>query len=175
MPQPVAEAIGKLPLGTRERAIFELPRNPYRFAADERVIFKTASARAVMFTMRPGGSDLVYADFGGNFARLLSSAGEDAMAEFIGRQLSDHFAGGAPVDIGRIDVTRWSGEPFVLGGSSVAMPGAGGSRRVLTQPVAERLFFAGEAAHEDAVGHRRGRGTLGRARRRSGAAISSRI
>ena len=135
-------------LGTHERAIFELPGNPFRFNADERVIFKTPDARSVMFTMRPNGSDLVYADFGGNFGRELSAAGDRAIADYISKQLSDHFGGGTKTDIGKIDVVRWSREPYVLGGISVAAPGASGSRRVLMQPVAERVFFAGEAAHE---------------------------
>lgn len=148
LPQPVGEAIAKLSPGTHERAIFELPGNPFRFNAGERVIFKTPDARSVMFTMRPGGSDLVYADFGGGFGRELSAAGDRDIADYISRQLSDHFGGGTKIDIGKIDVARWSREPYVLGGISVAAPGASGSRRVLMQPVAERVFFAGEAAHE---------------------------
>jgi monoamine oxidase len=147
LPQPVGEAIAKLSMGTYERAVFELPGNPFRFNADERVIFKTPDSRSVMFTMRPNGSDLVYADFGGNFGRELSVAGDRAIADYIAKQLSDHF-GGPNTGIGKIDVMRWSREPYVLGGISTAAPGASGSRRVLMQPVAERVFFAGEAAHE---------------------------
>jgi monoamine oxidase len=148
LPAAVVDAIGKLPLGTRERAVFELPGNPFRFNPDERVIFKTPDTRAAMFTMRANGSDLVYADFGGAFGRELSQAGDAAIADWVGKQLSEHFGGGRTVEVGRLDVVRWSREPYVLGGTSVAAPGAGGSRRALMQPVAERLFFAGEAAHE---------------------------
>ncbi len=35
-----------------------------------------------------------------------------------------------------------------MGGFSAAAPGAASSRRVLIEPVGDRLFFAGEAAHE---------------------------
>ncbi|HVT54513.1 MAG TPA: NAD(P)/FAD-dependent oxidoreductase [Xanthobacteraceae bacterium] len=148
LPAPLNDAIGKLSLGARERAIFELPGNPLGFNPDERVIFKTANTRSVMFTMRPGGSDLVYADFGGAFGRELSAAGDAAIADFLKKFLAEHFAGGKNLDFGRIDVARWSREPYVLGGTSSAAPGAGGSRRVLMQPLHERVFFAGEAAHE---------------------------
>ncbi len=148
LPASVMDAINKLSLGTRERAVFELPGNPFRFNADERVIFKTEDTRSVMFTMRPGGSDLVYADFGGAFGRELSAAGDAAVADFIAKFVREHFSGGKKVEIGKVDVARWSREPYVLGGTSAAAPGAGGSRRVLMQPVQERLFFAGEAAHE---------------------------
>jgi len=148
LPQPVADAIGKLSLGTHERAIFELPGNPYRFNADERVVFKTKDARAAMFTMRLGGSDVAYADFGGELARELWKAGGGAIADHIAKALAAHFGGGTQPEIGRVEVTRWSAEPFVLGGASAAAPGAGASRRLLLQPVHERLFLAGEAAHE---------------------------
>lgn len=147
LPAPLIGAIGKLSLGTRERAIFELPGNPLGFNPDERVIFKTENTRSVMFTMRPGGSDLAYADFGGAFGRELSAAGDKAIADFLERFLAEHF-GEKNRDIGKIDVARWSREPYVLGGTSSAAPGAGGSRRVLMQPLHERVFFAGEAAHE---------------------------
>jgi monoamine oxidase len=148
LPAPLTDAIGKLSLGTRERAVFELPGNPYRFNPDERVIFKTADTRTLMFTMRPGGTDLVYADFGGAFGRELSAAGDRAVADFVATFLSEHFGGGKKVETGKVDVVRWSRDPYVLGGTSSAAPGAGGSRRVLMQPLHERVFFAGEAAHE---------------------------
>ncbi len=148
LPQPVADAINKLSLGTHERVIFELPGNPYRFNADERVVFKTKDARGAMFTMRPNGRDLVYADFGGDLARELWKAGDGAIADYVAKELAARFGGGTRPEIGRIDVTRWSAEPFVFGGNSAASPGAGASRRALIQPVHERLFFAGEAAHE---------------------------
>jgi len=148
LPQAVTGAIGKLSLGVHERAIFELPGNPFRFNADERVIFRTEDADSLMFTMRAGGTDLVYADFGGKRARELSAAGDAAVADFIGGQLAGHFNGGQKIGIGRVALTHWAKEPFVLGGSSAAAPGAGESRQVLTRPVNERVFFAGEAAHE---------------------------
>jgi monoamine oxidase len=148
LPAPLIGAIGKLSLGTRERAIFELPGNPLGFNPDERVIFKTENTRSVMFTMRPGGSDLVYADFGGVFGRELSAAGDAAIGAFLKKFVAEHFAGGKNLDLGRIDVARWSREPYVLGGTSSAAPGASGSRRVLMQSLHERVFFAGEAAHE---------------------------
>jgi monoamine oxidase len=149
LPAPLLDTIGKLSLGTRERAVFELPGNPFRFNSDERVIFKTADTRTLMFTMRPGGTDLVYADFGGAFGRELSAAGDSAVADFVTTFMSEHFGGGKKIaSVGKVDVVRWSREPYVLGGTSSAAPGAGGSRRVLMQPLHERVFFAGEAAHE---------------------------
>lgn len=147
LPKRVAEALAQLSLGTYERIVFELPGNPFDFRDNERVIFKTGNARTLMFTMRAGATDLVYADVGGRFGRELMQAGSAAIVDFIGGELTAHF-GGAGLDAGKFVLTRWDAEPFVQGGVSAAAPGAGPSRRVLLDPVADRVFFAGEAAHE---------------------------
>jgi monoamine oxidase len=48
----------------------------------------------------------------------------------------------------RTDATRWNSEPWVMGANSSASPTAQPSRRVLMEPLNNRLFFAGEAVHE---------------------------
>jgi len=161
LPARSAEAFNRLSLGIYERIVFELPGNPLRFNADERVIFKTNDSRSLMFHMRVGGSDLVYADIAGRFGRELSAAGEAAITNFIIEQLTEHFGSGTNIRINKIEVTRWSKEPWVLGGFSAAAPGAAASRRALMEPVSDRLFFAGEAAHETMWGTVAGAGLSG--------------
>ena len=48
----------------------------------------------------------------------------------------------------RSHATRWNAEPWVLGAFSAAAPGGQASRRVLMEPLNNRLWFAGEAVHE---------------------------
>jgi monoamine oxidase len=148
LPASTASSLGKLSLGTYERAIFELPGNPYRFGADERIIFKTDNSKAVMLHTRVGGSDLVYADLAGHFGRELANAGEAAVSAFIADEFAARFGEGVKQSIGKIELTRWSKEPWVQGGFSAAAPGAAASRRTLMQPIYDRVFLAGEAAHE---------------------------
>ena len=50
--------------------------------------------------------------------------------------------------LSRTFATRWNAQPFVLGGVASAAPGGQGARKVLMEPVRERLFLAGEAVHE---------------------------
>lgn len=148
LPKHAGDALARLSLGTYERIVFDLPGNPFRFRNDERVIFKTRDLRSLMFQMRAGGTDLVYADVGGRFGRELVNAGKRAIADFIEGELAAHFGGDTDTKIGNITVTRWDKEPFVQGGFSAAAPGAGTSRRALLPPIADRVFLAGEAAHE---------------------------
>jgi monoamine oxidase len=148
LPAQHAAALAKLSLGTYERAIFELPGNPFNFGADERIIFKTDNSKAVMLHTRVGGSDLVYADLAGRFGRELSNAGDAVVAGFISEELAARFGAGAKPSLGKIELTHWSKEPWVQGGFSAAAPGAAASRRALMEPIYDRVFLAGEAAHE---------------------------
>jgi hypothetical protein len=50
--------------------------------------------------------------------------------------------------IGRSHATRWDSEPWTRGAWSAAVPGGALARRVLMEPVADAIWFAGEAAHE---------------------------
>jgi monoamine oxidase len=50
--------------------------------------------------------------------------------------------------IKRTAMTQWSKEPWALGAFSSAPPGWQPARRVLMEPIRDRVWFAGEAAHE---------------------------
>ncbi len=148
LPAQITAALGRLSLGTYERAIFELSGNPFRFGANERITFKTDNAKTILLHTRVGGSDLVYADLAGRFGRELANAGEAAVAGFIEDEFAERFGGGTRQALGKIELTRWSKEPWVQGGFSAAAPGAASSRRALMEPINDRVFLAGEAAHE---------------------------
>jgi monoamine oxidase len=48
--------------------------------------------------------------------------------------------------------TQWLKDPLVLGAWSSAAPGAQGARRILMEPLRDKIWFAGEAVHETAFG-----------------------
>ena len=56
------------------------------------------------------------------------------------------------IDAGKVAkrryATHWNDEPWALGAFSTAAPGGQPSRKVLTESVNDRIWFAGEAAHE---------------------------
>lgn len=95
------------------------------------------------------GSGLAYCDVGGSFARELERAGTAAATDFVLGKLR-HLIGG---DVDRYltgsAVTEWSSDPHVLGCYASAIPGGYAMREVLRRPVADRVYFAGEACHDD--------------------------
>ena len=70
------------------------------------------------------------------------------MIDFATGWLADLYGADVKKAIGRTHATRWSAEPWALGAFSAAAPGSQGGRKVLMEPVRDRLFFAGEAVHE---------------------------
>jgi len=148
LPKRTQDALAGLSLGTYDRLIFQLKGTPFGGGEDQRVVFKKNDHRNIALVGRVGGSDLAYAEFCGRFGREVSDAGDAAMSAALGDLFAEHFGTDARKLIGRTEVARWSREPFVLGGASVASPGSGGSRRALAEPPHERVYFAGEAMHE---------------------------
>lgn len=100
----------------------------------------------VNFEFWPFGQDLVVAHFGGDYAREVAASGEpaavqhilDKLVAILGEDARKSFRGGR--------LAGWSTDPLALGGYSIAKPGQSRARDILAEPVANRLWFAGEAS-----------------------------
>jgi monoamine oxidase len=121
--------------------------NGARFGVDAGVdLWSRLGPRASFdFECWPFGRDIVIAYFGGDHARGVIRQGEraaveTALAEFVrivGPEARRAFERGV--------LHGWASEPWSLGCYSHALPGHAGARARLAQPVAGKLFFAGEA------------------------------
>ncbi|CAN1552502.1 probable polyamine oxidase [Rhabdaerophilaceae bacterium] len=109
--------------------------------------FDTGSRKdLVNFEFWPFGNDLVVAHFGGDYAREVAASGEPAAIEHIlgklvailGPEARRAFRGGR--------LAGWSADPLSLGCYSIAKPGHAQARDALALPVANRVWFAGEAS-----------------------------
>lgn len=96
-------------------------------------------------TVRPFGYEMTVHVAGGDLARemeLLNNADQITLALAT---VTDIF--GSDIATGYINaaVTRWWRDPFARGTHSAATPGQSHQRAELGRPVADRLYFAGEA------------------------------
>ena len=73
--------------------------------------------------------------------------GEGALSAFALDELSALVGSAFRRRATPIAETGWARDPWALGSYSHALPGHAGARMALAAPVAERLFFAGEATH----------------------------
>jgi monoamine oxidase len=98
------------------------------------------------------GRKLVIGYAGGRFAAELEAAGPEAMAGFAIEQLTRVFGAALRKQIRAVAATAWVRDPDILGGYSFALPGKAHLRPRLAEPLAERVFFAGEACSLAAFG-----------------------
>ena len=97
------------------------------------------------FECWPFDRDIVVALFGGDHAREIVARGEreaialvlDEFVRLVGADARKAFTGGA--------LHGWCADPYSMGCYSHARPGHADARAKLATPVADRLYFAGEA------------------------------
>ena len=97
------------------------------------------------FECFPFDRDVVIAYFGGDHARGVVKLGEreaiallvERFAAMVGAEARKAFSGGR--------MHAWCDDPYAMGCYSYARPGFADARARLARPVAEKLFFAGEA------------------------------
>lgn len=142
------EGLSRLKLGTYERIGFALSGNPLQLQRDDVVLEKADSNRTAGMIANVGGTALCFVDVGGRFGRELATQGQAAMIDFGTEWLGKLYGAEIRNAITRSHATQWSRDPLIRGALSFALVGGQAARRLLMEPIRDRVFFAGEAAHE---------------------------
>lgn len=102
-------------------------------------------AAATSFEFWPFGHDLVVAVMGGDHGRGLCEAGERAAVDFVTERLAALVGSRVRDAVVAGRLAGWWTDPYARGSYSVARPGHVSARMALREPVAGRIWFAGEA------------------------------
>lgn len=145
LPESHLEAAHDLPHGAYERLVFTLGDDPFAEERDRAVILLNDRNRSFYMLAGGGGQGVHFADFGADEARELAGKGIDAMAAVVEDWLDLQVGSRAAASIKPLHASCWSHDPLSMGGWSVARPGKVHQRLALRVPVAERIWFAGEA------------------------------
>jgi len=148
LPKRQLDAAARLKLGSYDHIALELPDNPLGLRPDELVFEKADSARTAALFANVSGTPLCVIEVAGGFGRDLAGKGDAAMFDFALSWLTGRYGNDLSKVVKRRAATHWNDEPWVLGAFSAAAPGGQPSRRVLMESVNDRIWFAGEAAHE---------------------------
>jgi len=148
LPKRQLDAAAKLSLGSYDHIALELKDNPLQLRNDDLVFEKSAGPRTAALLANVSGTSLALVEVGGKFGAELSRAGEAAMTDFALGWLAELFGFDVKKLVGKTHATRWNAEPLALGAFSAAAVNGQGGRRILMEPMRERVFFAGEAIHE---------------------------
>lgn len=143
LPLAHEEAVHNLTLGVANKVFVELAPGAMPFEGTVHLVASDTTSRTASVTVRPAGHELVQVFFGGAYAReleetgALESAARDELAGLFGSDLRNQ--------IRRTAQTAWLSDPWARGSYSAARPGFARCRTSLGEPVADRVFFAGEA------------------------------
>jgi monoamine oxidase len=148
IPKRHLDALSRLKLGSFDQIALELPGNPLGLRSDELMFERSEGRRTAMVFGNIAGSSICTVGVGGNFGRDLSAKGEKDMIDFALAWLEGLYGVDFKAQLKRSHASRWNHEPWVMGATSTATPGAQPMRKVLMESLNNRVFFAGEAAHE---------------------------
>ncbi len=142
------DAFGRLSLGSYDHIALELAGDPLGIESDDLIFEKSSDAHTGAILANVSGTALCVVDVGGAFGRDLSAQGEAAMIDFASEWLAGLYGAEVKKAIKRARATRWNSEPYALGAWSTAVPGSQFARRQYADPIADMVWYAGEAAHE---------------------------
>jgi monoamine oxidase len=140
------QAAADLPMGNALKLYLGLDGSvPWDVGPDRLLVGSPRASRTAIYHLEPLGRPLIEAFWGGKTALELEAAGEAAMAEAALAELEGLFGAGVRRHLRPLLASNWAADPFSRGSYSYARPGGAEARAVLAEPVAERLYFAGEA------------------------------
>lgn len=145
LPERHLEAIHDLPMGLLTKIPLQIEGSRLGLKPFDDVLIERHARHDLFFLAFPFDLDLMVGFVGGDFAWEMEAAGREAAVDFVSDRLVDCFGSDARKAVRKGAMTNWGAERFVRGGYAAARPGKAHARDVLSDPVGERIWFAGEA------------------------------
>jgi monoamine oxidase len=142
------EAAERLPLGNANKLFFQYNGSSDPERIDRHFAGATFQTRTGSYQLYPHGWPIVVGYFGGTLAVDLEQAGREAALRFAIEELTNLFGSNFCRSLVPIAVSGWNTDPWAGGSYSHALPMHANERSHLAAAIDDRLFFAGEACHE---------------------------
>ncbi|MEM7378387.1 MAG: NAD(P)/FAD-dependent oxidoreductase [Pseudomonadota bacterium] len=151
LPSATQEAIGNLPLGCYNNfAMLYEAAWPFDSDTPDRVDYSNGDDINFAFKLRCSGWPYIYCAVAGRHADWLEKQPQGESESLMMSALTDLFGSDFKRKITRFRASAWGQDPLVRGAYSASRPGCGDQRTALAEPIADRLYFAGEAASRSA-------------------------
>lgn len=151
LPSAAVEAIAGFLPGTYEHAVLHWPGAPFR-GPDRLASLVGTRHEAPGLLTRLDGTPFHYFELDHPTALALDGKGRDGAAGYARTIMREHFGHRAVRNLAVPVVTAWRRDPLSLGSWAVAPPGLAPMRMRLREPVADRIWFAGEALSREQWG-----------------------
>jgi hypothetical protein len=148
LPGAYASAFEKLKLGSYDHVALAFNGNPLGLDANEVVFERVSTTNTAALLANVHGTRLSLLTLAGHSGAELADKGENAMTDFALDWISGVFGSRAKKAVLRVHVMSWNKDPWTLGAFSSAPPGAQEARKVLSEPLNDVVWFAGEAVHQ---------------------------
>ncbi len=145
LPEDYDAAFDNLPMGLLTKIPVVVRGERFGQKPFDDLLIERRGTQDIYFLCFPFDFDLMVGFVGGDFAWEIECAGEEAAIDFATERLVRTFGADARKAIGKGAMTKWGSERWTRGAYAAARPGHADARKTLAQPVAERIYFAGEA------------------------------
>lgn len=150
LPAEKRDAINAISMGYYNHITLQFSQDVFGLGEDGYLLHRVGEDKQAFGALtNASGLGLAYCDVGGSFARELELAGEAAATDFVVSKLRSLIGGDVDKYLVKSAVSNWGEDPLVRGCYASAAPGGYPMRAVLRAPLADRIFFAGEACHEE--------------------------
>lgn len=138
-------AIKSLPMGLLNKVVIQFKSDIFKDTPKNSwVLWDGPKDNNMAFVIRPLNAPIAVGFYGGEQAKELEkndvaalSQAKDVLRKMFGEEVLSEFDSYA--------ITKWGQNPWTMGSYSYVTPGASTMHVVLEKPVADRVFFAGEA------------------------------
>jgi monoamine oxidase len=151
LPHDKTAALESLPLGVVNKVWIQAERDPFGLPADSFLLGSLATSQTGVYHVYPFGWPLLQCFMAGDIAAALEAEGPQAMHAYALGELLALFGTSLRKKLGAWRTTAWGADPYARGAYSHALPGAADARLRLGAPLADRIYFAGEACSVDAA------------------------
>jgi monoamine oxidase len=145
LPAEHVRALDGLRMGALSKVAMRFKDEKFGFIAHQFLAEVGDPGRAITYEAWPFDSDLIVSTFGGNYARGLAKAGEAAAVDHALERFVKIAGGDARKAFVGGKLAGWSEDQLALGSYAVVLPGRLRARDTLARPVADKIWFAGEA------------------------------
>jgi monoamine oxidase len=145
LPEWKETAIHNIPMALLAKIPLLLDGERFGIKPFEDIHLEMPGNQDIYFICHPFEFPMMIGFVGGDFAWNLTSQGRDAAVDFATQSLQRVFGEKASKHILKADFTQWPRNPWVRGAYSAALPGNFAARAALKRPLADKVYFAGEA------------------------------
>ena len=145
LPADQIDAFASIPMGQLDKIALQFDRTLFE-EADTTTLYTQRKDGAPIWDhlLRPFGQDLVVTFTGGEMSRALTGDPQGAIEAALD-DLIWHFGSSVRRHFVKGHFTDWGADPLARGAYAAARVGHNKKRRLLSRPVGDRIFFAGEA------------------------------